>query len=35
MNWREVNEADLIECLNIEPKMWGDGIVGRERTLPV
>jgi DNA-binding CsgD family transcriptional regulator len=35
MNWREVREADLIECLNIEPKTWGDGIVGRERALPV
>ena len=35
MNWREVNEADLIECLNIEPQTWGDGIVGRERALTV
>ncbi len=35
MNWREVEEADLIECLNIEPRVWGDGIVGRERALPV
>ena len=35
MNWREVREADLVECLNIEPQMWGDGIVGRECALPV
>jgi DNA-binding CsgD family transcriptional regulator len=35
MNWREVREADLIECLNIESQTWGDGIVGRERALPV
>lgn len=35
MNWREVREADLIECLNIEPQMWGDGIVGRECALAV
>ena len=35
MNWREVNETDLIECLNIEPQTWGDGIVGRERALTV
>jgi len=35
MNWREVGDADLIECLNIEPRVWGDGIVGRERALPV
>jgi hypothetical protein len=35
MNWREVREADLIECLAIEPKVWGDGIVNRERALPV
>jgi hypothetical protein len=35
MNWRKVGEADLIECLSIEPRVWGDGIVGRERALPV
>ncbi len=31
MYWHEVGEADLIECLNIEPRVWGDEIVGRER----
>ena len=35
MNWREVGEADLTECLNIEPRIWGDEIVGRKRALPV
>jgi hypothetical protein len=35
MNWREVHEADLIECLNVEPRVWGDEIVGRERALAV
>jgi hypothetical protein len=30
MNWREVVEADLTECLNIEPRVFGDGIVGKE-----
>lgn len=33
MDWREVNEAELAECLDIEPRMWGDEIVGRERAL--
>ncbi len=31
MNWREATVADLVEGLNIEPAMWGDEIVGRER----
>jgi hypothetical protein len=35
MNWREIGEADLIGCLDIEPQVWGDGIVGRECALPV
>jgi hypothetical protein len=30
MTWREVCEADLPECLNIEPRHRGDEIVGRE-----
>ncbi len=33
MNCREVGEADLIECLKIEPQAWGDGVVGRESAL--
>ncbi len=35
MNWREVEEADLIECLSIEPRVWGDEIVGRDCALSV
>jgi hypothetical protein len=35
MDWREVSEADLVECLNIEPQVWGDAIVGRARSLAV
>ena len=35
MNWREVEEADLIQCLSIEPRVWGDQIVGRECALQV
>ena len=35
MNWREVGDADLIECLDIEPRVWGDEIIGRERALQV
>lgn len=35
MNWREACAEDLIECLNIEPRVWGDEIVGRERALAV
>lgn len=34
-NWRGVAEADLVECLNIGPRMWGDEIVGREAALRV
>ena len=33
MNWREANAEDLIDCLHIEPRAWGDEIVGRERAL--
>lgn len=33
MTWREVSEADLIECLNIEPHHLGDQIVGHERAI--
>jgi hypothetical protein len=35
MEWREANAEDLVECLAIEPRMWGDEIVGRERALEV
>lgn len=35
MNWREVREADLLECLDIEPRHLGDGIVGRERAIAI
>ncbi|MGH9328455.1 MAG: hypothetical protein ACRD2B_17435 [Terriglobia bacterium] len=35
MECREVWESDLVECLNIEPRAWGDGIVGREAALAV
>lgn len=30
MTWREVREADLPECLEMEPRHLGDEIVGRE-----
>jgi hypothetical protein len=33
MDWREVTSEDLVECLEIEPRVWGDEIVGRERAL--
>lgn len=35
MDWREVRTDDLIECLEIEPRIWGDEIVGREQALDV
>ena len=35
MIWREVREADLLECLAIEPRHLGDEIVGRECALAV
>ena len=35
MNWREAREADLLECLAIEPRHIGDEIVGRERALAI
>jgi DNA-binding CsgD family transcriptional regulator len=35
MNWRESREADLLECLAIEPRHMGDEIVGRERALRI
>ena len=33
MNWREVSAEDLVECLEIEPRVRGDEIVGRQRAL--
>jgi hypothetical protein len=35
MDWREVSEEDLIDCLKIEPRVWGDEIVGRDKALGV
>lgn len=35
MNWREVQETDLAECLSIEPRVCGDEIAGRECALHV
>jgi hypothetical protein len=35
MNWREAREADLLECLDIEPRHRGDEIVGREQALAI
>jgi hypothetical protein len=35
MIWREVREADLLECLAIEPRHLGDEIVGRKCALAV
>jgi hypothetical protein len=35
MTWREACEADLVECLAIEPRHLGDEIVGRERALGI
>src|SRR5580698_8693952 len=35
MNWREVCEADLLECLAFEPRYLGEEIVGRERALAI
>jgi hypothetical protein len=35
MNWREVHEPDLAECLSIEPRVCGDELVGRECALTV
>lgn len=31
MDWRAATTEDLVEGLNIEPTMWGDEVVGRER----
>jgi hypothetical protein len=33
MVWREVREADLLECLAIEPRHFGAEIVGRDRAI--
>ena len=33
MDWREVGSEDLVECLEIEPRVWGDEILGRQRAL--
>jgi hypothetical protein len=35
MTWRQAREADLQECLNIEPRHLGDEIVGRERAIAI
>ena len=35
MKWREVREADLEECLKIEPRNLGDQIIGRDRAMAV
>jgi hypothetical protein len=35
MTWREACEADLSECLGVEPRHLGDGIVGRETALAI
>jgi hypothetical protein len=35
MTWREVCEADLIECLNIEPRHLGDELVGRDHAIAI
>lgn len=33
MEWREVGAEELVECLAIEPRVWGDEIVDRQRAL--
>jgi hypothetical protein len=33
MDWREVNAADLVECIEIEPRAWGDDAGDRNRAL--
>ena len=35
MDWREVDAEDLVECLEIEPRVRGDEIVGHERALDI
>src|ERR1051326_6674500 len=35
MNWRPICEADLSECLEIQPACLGDQIVGRSTALRV
>jgi hypothetical protein len=35
MKWREVREADLAECLAIEPRHLGDEIVGPRKALEI
>ncbi len=35
MTWREVCEADLEECLGIEPRNLGDEIIGRDGAMAV
>ena len=35
MDWREVTVEDLVECLEIEPCLWGDEMVGRKRAMEV
>ena len=33
MDWREVSAEELLECLELEPRVWGDEIMGRERAV--
>ena len=35
MEWRTVRDADLTECLRVQPLHLGDQIVGRERALEI
>ncbi len=33
MDWRAICAEDLVDCLEIEPRVWGDEILGRTRAL--
>jgi DNA-binding CsgD family transcriptional regulator len=35
MDWRDVGAEDLVDCLEIEPRTWGDEILGRERAVEI
>lgn len=35
MEWRTVRDADLMECLRVQPLHLGDEIVGRARALEI
>lgn len=35
MNCREMNESDLPECMEVEPRAWGDEIVGRDCAIKI